>query len=169
MTDVATHAFLGEEFLTWLWYRIETDGGDFELDGGHAIGVSFDDYLALAPRDDDETVQTLRSGTPTRSLEAAAGLRNGRRLSSAKLIVALGELQWQLVLHGESMGLRAIKLPEDDPEAESAEERSRERAANFALIHDLVNGLYREFLRVRLRADYLSEDGERQANWMQTR
>ena len=26
-----THGFLGEEFLTWVWFRWETDGGEFTL------------------------------------------------------------------------------------------------------------------------------------------
>ena len=55
MTDTDTHAFLGEEFLTWLWFRLETKGGDFDLSGGRAVGVAFDDYLKLAPADDDAT------------------------------------------------------------------------------------------------------------------
>ncbi len=29
-----THGWLGEEFLTWLWFRWETDGGEFTLPGG---------------------------------------------------------------------------------------------------------------------------------------
>jgi len=27
----SAQAFLGEEFLTWLWFRRETEGGEFEL------------------------------------------------------------------------------------------------------------------------------------------
>jgi hypothetical protein len=169
MTDSATHGFLGEEFLTWLWYRLETAGGDFELGPGRSVGVSFDDYICLAPADDDETLQTLRAGTPSRSAEAAAGLRNGRRLQAAKLVVALGDLQWQFVLQGTTMALRSIKLPDDDPDAANAGEKSRERAANFVLIQEIVEQLYGVFLRVRLRPEYLSDQAEKQVQWMVTR
>ena len=72
--------FLGEEFLTWLWFCIETRGGDFDLPGDRAVGVSFDDFLAFAPRDDDETEHTLKKGTPSRSAEASTALRSGHRL-----------------------------------------------------------------------------------------
>ena len=68
--------FLGEEFLTWLWFRIETQGGDFDLPGNRAVGLSFDDFLAFAPRDDDETEHTLKKGTPSRSAEASTALRS---------------------------------------------------------------------------------------------
>ena len=42
MSDNAGFAFLGEEFLTWLWFRIESEGGDFEV-GRESIGVILDD------------------------------------------------------------------------------------------------------------------------------
>ncbi|MFO1055071.1 MAG: hypothetical protein U1F36_22870 [Planctomycetota bacterium] len=166
MTEATSFGFLGEEFLTWLWYRLENEGGDFDLGDNLHVGVSLDDFLAFAPRDDDETEHTLRKGTPSRSSEARAALRAGRRLQRAKLVVALGERQWSFVLDASSMGLRSVKLPDDDPEAESPQERSRERIAHFLLLHDLVRRLYREFLRVRLRRDYMRSDAEKQAAWM---
>ena len=169
MSDGSSHAFLGEEFLTWLWYRLETDGGDFEVDGGRAIGMSFDDYVKFAPAGEDETTQTLRAGTPTRTAEAAAGLRNGRRLQEAKLVLALGDLQWSFVLDAPSMTLRSVKLPDDDPEAEGPEDKSRERAANFVLAQHLVEQVYEQFLELRLQPSYLGELAERQANWMASR
>ncbi len=168
MSDSASYGFLGEEFLTWLWYRLEHDGGDFDLGDGIVVGVSMDDFIEFAPLEDDETTQTLRKGVPTRSPEARAALRSGHRLKKAKLIVAMGDLQWSLVLDGTEMGLRSVRLPDDDEGAESQAERDRERAANFLLIHDLVRRLYRAFLKVRLRPDYLRTDGERQATWMAT-
>lgn len=166
MSDATSFGFLGEEFLTWLWYRLETEGGDFDLGDGHVVGVSLDDFLAFAPRDDDETEHTLRKGVPSRSSSARAALRAGRRLRRAKLVLAKGELQWSFVLDASCMGLRSIKLPDDDEEAEGPAERSLDRAANFLLLHELVTRLYREFLRVRLRREYLGSDGERQAAWM---
>ncbi|MCA8944090.1 MAG: hypothetical protein KDB80_16115 [Planctomycetes bacterium] len=166
MSDGASFGFLGEEFLTWLWFRLETEGGDFDIDGGRSVGISFDDYLRLAPAGEQETTQTLRAGTPTRTAEARAGLQNGRRLQEAKLVTALGELQWQFVLDGTTMTLRSIKLPDDDPELGGPEEKSRERAANFVLIHEIVEQVYAQFLRLRLQPSYLQQEAEAQANWM---
>ncbi len=169
MTDGGSFAFLGEEFLTWLWYRLESEGGEFDLGSGRVVGIALDDYIVFAARDDDETEQTLRKGVPTRSAEARSGLRSGHRLKKAKLTLAMGDLVWTFTLDASAMGLRSIKLPEDDPEAETAEERSRERAANFLLLHDLLGQVYREFLGRRLRREYLASDAEAQAAWMAAR
>jgi len=169
MTDGGSFAFLGEEFLTWLWYRLENEGGEFDLGEGRVVGIALDDYIVFAPRDDDETEQTLRKGVPTRSAEARAGLRSGHRLKKAKLTLAMGDLVWTFTLDASAMGLRSIKLPDDDEAAESPEERSRERAANFLLLQELLGLVYRQFLSRRLRSDYLAGEAESQAAWMAAR
>ena len=73
-----SHGFLGEEFLTWLWFRWETQGGEFTLSGGRVVGVALDDFLTFAALNEDETEQTLRRGLPTRTAEARTALRQGR-------------------------------------------------------------------------------------------
>lgn len=166
MSDGNGHPFLGEEFLTWLWFRTETEGGEFDLGGGRVVGISFDDFIAFAPREDDETEQTLRKGLPTRSDEGRTALQNGHRLAKAKLILAMSDLQWSFTFMGATMQLSSIKLPDDSEDAESQEERSRERAAHFLLVQELMFSVYRQFLELRLDADYLKGPGERQAAWM---
>lgn len=160
------HAFLGEEFLTWLWFRLETDGGDFELADARTASVSLDDFLAFAPSEDDETEQTLRKGLPSRSAEARAGLRNGRRVRRMKLIVAIGDREWSLTVEGPTLNLQGVKLPPDPEDVGSREELAAERAAAFFEIRDVVATLYRRFLDERLRDDYKATAGEEQAQWM---
>lgn len=166
MSSDGEFAFLGEEFLTWLWFRTETEGGEFDFGRGEVVGLSFDDLLEFAPLDDDETEQTLKKGMPTRSAEARAALRSGRRLRRARLVLGLGDAVWSFTLDGATLGLRSVKLPEDDEEAESAEERSQERAVNFLHVQELVQRLYGEFLRQRLRPDYLATTAREQSRWM---
>ena len=162
-----THGFLGEEFLTWLWFRWETTGGEFQLPGGRVVGVAIDDFLTFAAPSDDETEQTLRHGLPTRTEEARTALRQGRRLRRARLILAEASRQWTATLDGPSMQLTSVVLPEDDEEAESDGDRSADRAANWLALHELLLALYGLFLRERLDGGYRSGSGERQAQWMQ--
>jgi hypothetical protein len=163
-----THGFLGEEFLTWLWFRWETDGGEFTLPGGRIVGVALDDFLTFAAPSDDETEQTLRRGLPTRTAEARTALRQGRRLRKARLLVAEGERQWTCTLDAPTLGLGGVKLPEDAEECETEQDRSADRAANWLAIHEIVQGLYVLFLRERLQPDYLKSTAEHQAQWMAT-
>ncbi|MCR9248608.1 MAG: hypothetical protein NXI31_26575 [bacterium] len=164
--DAATHGFLGEEFLTWLWYRWETDGGEYDLSAGRRIGIALDDFLAFGAPSEDETEQTLRRGLPTRTPQARSALRQGRRLKKAKLILADGSRQWVATLDASTMTLSGVRLPEDAEDVESPQDRTADRAANWLAIYEMVMAVYGQFLRERLRNDYRESDGEKQANWM---
>ncbi len=161
-----SHGFLGEEFLTWLWFQWETDGGEFSLPSGRTVGVALDDFLSFAAPSDDETEQTLRRGLPTRTAEARTALRQGRRLRKARLLIAEGERQWSCTFDAPTMSLLGVKLPEDAEECESEQDRTADRAANWLALHEIVQALYATFLRQRLRPDYLSTVAEQQAEWM---
>ena len=169
MSSADPLSFLGEEFLTWLWFRIETEGGEFDIGKQRELAVSFDDFIAFSALDDDETEQTLRKGIPSRSPEASTALRNGRRLTRARLVIALGDAMYTVVLDGPTMDLLSVKLPDDDPDAANMEERSAERIDAFTSLREYVACLYRLFLKERLAPDYLEVAGAEQASWMGSR
>jgi hypothetical protein len=163
-----THGFLGEEFLTWLWFRWEADGGEFTLPGGRVVGIALDDFLSFAAPSDDETEQTLRRGLPTRTAEARTALRQGRRLRKARMLIAEGSRQWSAVLDAPTLTLNSVKLPEDSEECESDVDRTADRSANWFALHEILQALYGQFLRERLKPDYKKTAAEEQARWMAT-
>lgn len=161
-----SHGFLGEEFLTWLWFQWETEGGEFPLAGGRVVGVALDDFLSFAALTEDETEQTLRRGLPTRTAEARTALRQGHRLRKARLLLAEGDRQWTATLDAPTMTLSGVKLPDDAEECESEADRTADRAANWLALHEIVQALYGVFLKDRLRDDYRATGAEAQAAWM---
>lgn len=163
---VESHGFLGEEFLTWLWYRWETDGGEFTLSGGRIVGIALDDFLTFAALSEDETEQTLRRGLPTRTAEARTALRQGHRLRKARMLIAEGERQWTVTLDAPSLSLAGVKLPDDAEECESEADRTADRAANWLALHEIIQALYGLFLKERLRPDYQTTGAASQATWM---
>src|SRR5271163_3483359 len=105
-------AFLGRDFLTWLWFRCEAEGGEFDLggrDGGGQTAVMVEDALALVSVDEDGSVMTLRKGTPTARPEAANALAAGMALKKARVFVARGPREWQFTLDGETLDLGGLK------------------------------------------------------------
>lgn len=160
-----TFGFLGEEFLLWLWFKWETEGGEFTLHGGRIVGIAIDDMLAFAPKSADEHQQTIRRGLPTRTAEARTGLRQGHRLAKARMILAEGARQWTFTLDAEHMVLSGVKLPDDAEECESAEDRTADRASNWLAIHEVLGELYALFLRVRATTAW-NEEAESMAAWM---
>lgn len=163
---IETHGFLGEELLLWLWWKWETSGGEFTLPGGRVVGISLDDLLVFAAPSDDETVQTLRHGLPTRTAEGRTALRGGHRLAKARLLLAEGSRLWSFTLDGASLRLAGVKLPDDDEESTSDADRNADRSANWLALHEIVSALYQLFLRERLAPDWKTKTAEPIARWM---
>ena len=158
--------FLGQEFLTWLWYRCEIrSGGEFSLPGNRLVGVAIDDLLAFAAAA-DETAQTMRHGLPTRAPESRAALRTGHRLAKAKMLIAEGPRQWTVTVDGATMLLGSVKLPEDAEECECAEDRTADRAANWLALRAIVDGLFAEFMTFRAGPDWMKREAVAMAEWM---
>lgn len=161
-----THGFLGEEFLTWLWFRWERDGGEFTFAGNRVVGIAIDDLIVFAPLHDDETQQTLRRGLPTRAPEARTALRQGHRLAKARLIIAEGSRQWVVTLDGESMVFGAVKLADDAEDVENDTDRTGDRSANWLVLHEIISALFGVFLQLRCGAEWKSGEAEAIALWM---
>lgn len=143
-------SFLGEEFLLWLWWAWESDGGEFALPGGRIVGLALDDLVVFAPSNKDETTKTLRHGLPTRTREARIALSQGCRPSRARLLLAEGSRQWSFVLDASTLRCVSVKLPEDAEECESDVDRTADRSANWLALHQIVVGLFTRFVEQRL-------------------
>lgn len=189
-------AFLGRDFLTWLWFRCEAEGGEFDLggrDGGGQTAVMVEDALALVSVEEDGSVMTLRKGSPTARPEAANALAAGMTLKKARIFVARGPREWQFTLDGETLDVGGLKTPEIDdkeekPEGEAAEavtdeekaEKAEKKAkdADEALddvaeklqsaeeARDVIEGLYKQFLDVRLAKEWDKTELPRMREWV---
>ncbi len=119
-------SFLGRDFLTWLWFRCEVDGGEFELPSSGAsktetTGVVVEDALALASVEEDGSTMTLNKGVPTARPEAANALAAGMTLRKARLAIARGTREWQVTVDGDTLDLLGLKTPPPE-DIESEEE-----------------------------------------------
>ena len=144
---IASRAFLGTEFLTWLWFRSERDRGSFRV-GETAVRVWFEDRLSLESLVADSQEDSFKGGSPSTSPEARMALRNGKKVSQARLGVAKGEREWRVTVKGRTLDLSSIKLPALLTKAE--DDRFAERMALIEELDDLVDGLYLQFLDLRL-------------------
>lgn len=161
-----THGFLGEEFLLWLWFHWETEGGEHNLSNGRLVGVALDDLLVFAPRGDDEHEQTLRHGMPTRAPEARTALRQGHRVAKARVILATLDRTWTCTIDGARMTLSGVRLPDDAEDLESAQDRTEARVADWLLLHDVVGELFERFVKLRVNPKWLESEAAAMTAWM---
>ncbi|MCA9539697.1 MAG: hypothetical protein KC620_12460 [Myxococcales bacterium] len=161
MDDVRRLAFLGWEFLLWLWFRSEAVGG-FAL-GEDAFDVRFEDHLVLADPLAAEVIR-FKGVAPTQTPEARLALRRGKRVAEAKLRVIVGDQEWSFVFRAADFTMRAVKLP--NVLAKDDSERLAERMYLLGQLEQRFDQLYRAFLAVRTSWRWAIEELPALRRWM---
>lgn len=157
-------AALGREFLTWLWFESERNGGQVLLDGVGPIGIELTRRLALETGGAAGENSTVSADAPTEVEEARVALRTGKKVSSTRLLVEVGERQFELSIHGESFVFSGVKLP--TLLTDVGDERLAERLQLIEELEAIVDGLYVQFARTRLDADNWPKTRAAMARWV---
>ena len=80
--------FLGQEFLTWLWWKSEERGGSVAMPGEGDITVVFEKHMLLEYGEGESNEKCICSGLQTELQEARTGLKMGKKLEQARVITS---------------------------------------------------------------------------------
>jgi hypothetical protein len=168
---VAAKRFLGREFLTWLVHRIEEGEARVEHDG-RATELRLGDRVVLAGGADDKARLTVVGGGDARA-EFGAGLRRGKLLDKARLILVEGERRLELTLDGGMLdfeGVRCPKLGDREVEDERAgfENDLFLRLADVEDAIGVLDRLFAEFCALRASAEWRARALPALRAWVET-
>jgi hypothetical protein len=159
---------LGHDFLTWLWYFWEHDGGQFRLDGDDPFGLMLEDPLMFVMEGDGAHETVLRKGMPLLSTEAKSALVAGKKLKRAKLTLARGEEVWVTNLDATDFGFRGLKMPKRDQQLDPVS-RFQERMLALDTFMRAFGVLFDRFLDVRSNGASWSETTRSMRDWIEER
>jgi hypothetical protein len=153
--DEVGRAFLGNEFLVWLWYTLETASDSLALSDNSEAVAMFARMLVLECPEGRTGRQTLASDGPTQLPEARRALQAGKLPRRAGLSISRHERLYEFTLHAESLAITGAKLPA----AETVDERARleERVEQLRHLVETLDLIYESFCRSRLGADWTKE------------
>lgn len=159
---------LGQEFLTWLWYRSDVRPDDFRDNDGNAFQLFMEHRVVVQGGEGDKLETASVSGTLSPLREARFGLVTGKKVTRATLRFEQDGLSWQLSLKAEDFAVCGLKGPkterageDDDPDA-----LLLERIFLLERCMALLDSLYAVFLRSRLTPQWTEETGKIH-QWMQ--
>src|SRR5205823_3639344 len=164
VNDPASHNYLGNEFLLWLWFVLEDESDTLALGDGSEVALMLARTLVLECPRAVSGSETIRSDGPTKLPEARRAIQAGKLPRQAGLIVVRHEQQYELTLQAETLAVSGAKLPAG--EEGEARARLEERAAHLRHLIETVELLYATFLQRRLSADWPKEL-ERMQKWLQ--
>ena len=156
MMDVAVaynrFQFLGEEFLTWLWFVIATDPKLAVQYDPDFVGLEVGNRMVLENKRHETTERVTIKGDDARLEEGIMALRKGAMVSEINLVYRQADLKWQFTVKGESLNISALNIPHSGlPESdEDLEGVVLERADLYERAIQLVENLFRHFIKLRI-------------------
>lgn len=171
--DILKHkAFLGREFLTWLWFKSEQSGGRINLSGGNVVEVVLRDRMTLDLAD-AETPQTVTiRGDQSELREGLAALKEGKKIEETRLSVRTAENEFTMVLKGTWFSFGGFTTPpvlppEEDESGEGPEGRLLEKIALVEEGMEIVDALFEQFLRLRVSEAWEADEVPLIRRWIE--
>ncbi|HJT75809.1 MAG TPA: hypothetical protein VJ739_01270 [Gemmataceae bacterium] len=162
--DDASRDFLGNEFLLWLWYVLDSESDEVRLSDGSAATVMLARTLALECPRGQTGRESISSDGPARLPEARRAIQAGKLPRKAGLTLVRHDRQYDLTLQAETLAISGARLPSP----EEGEERARleERVVLLRHLVETLDLLYDAFGRVRLGEGWPKELAKVQ-KWLQ--
>ncbi|MGD9136174.1 MAG: hypothetical protein PVH42_05410 [Desulfobacterales bacterium] len=156
MLDVAVaynrYQFLGEEFLTWLWYLIEKDQNLVKKFDKDFVGLEIGNRIVFENRKKESGERITIKGDDASLEEGILTLKKGGLVTELNLIYKSAELSWQFTLKGESLNLSSFNLPNTgSPESdEDIEGFVLEKIFLYDKLLKILENIYIYFIDLRL-------------------
>ena len=175
MLDVAVaynrFKFLGDEFLTWLWFVIEQqpavyNGMDPDL---HSFEVG--NRIVLQKRKKESIERITIKGENANFEEGMLALKKGALVAELNLVCRTIEQKWQFTLKGESLNLSGFKTPKIAPleSPDDIEGAILEKVFLYDKILQFLEKLYKTFIKLRTSNRWQSHEIYLIKKWLKSK
>lgn len=151
---------LGQEFLTWLWYKIDASGGNFTTADNQGFGLAMMESVSVQGGEGD-VVATATVKSPSGELtEAKSGLLTGKKVSRAQLKFTIAEDDWLVTLRSDDFALSGLKTPKVDLKDDDGEDPDGKFLEKMYLLEkflEMHDSIFRVFLNLRLSPEWKDE------------
>ena len=174
MLDVSVaynrYRFLGDEFLTWIWYQMETDNAHqiFRSADPDLVALEIGNRVVLENRRNESLERITIKGEEANLAEGRLALQKGALVSEISLIFRSAEFKWQFSIKGESLNISNFKTPKiAQPESpEDLEGYVLEKAYLFDKILQFIEKIYKTFMKERLSSQWQTHIVSEIKSWM---
>ena len=174
MLDVAVaynrYQFLGEEFLTWLWYVIEKDQNLIKNFDNDFVTLEIGNRIVFENRRKESGERITIKGDGASLEEGILTLKKGALVTELNVVYKSAELSWQFTLKGESLNFSSLNLPntgsmESDEDIEGF---VLEKAFLYDKILKILDNIFNHFVKLRLSNNWQIKMVPKISNWIQS-
>jgi hypothetical protein len=174
MLDLSTaynrYRFLGDEFLTWTWYLVETKPDVFRSADPDCTTLEIGNRVVLENRRSKSVERISIRGDEAGLEEGKLALKKGALVTELSLVFKTGEHQWSFSIKGESLNVSSLKTP-GPSQPQSQEEMEIfliDRAGQLNKILLFVQNLYKIFIQARVANSWASKEVPSISKWIRS-
>ncbi|MDQ1271230.1 MAG: hypothetical protein QG618_2542 [Thermodesulfobacteriota bacterium] len=176
MLDIATaynkYGFLGNEFLTWIWYLIETDQDITTLASSKdPIIFEIGNSISLENNLGDKSKEKITiKGDQAGLEEGGTALKKGAWVTDMNLICRMGEEEYKFSIKGESFNITGLKTPTIDISSSKDEIEGLIIEKTFLIMKviKVIDTLFLKFIEKRISDDWNRSDLKGIRDWIQS-
>jgi hypothetical protein len=146
------YKFLGNEFLTWLWFVIDNDSRGLQRIEKDLVYLNIGNRIVLENKINDAVETITIQGDDAGLEEGLISLGKGAVVTETNLVYKSGDYKWRFTIKGESLNISNLKipLPAMVNSTEDIEPMVLEKAYFYEKVSQLVDNLFKEFIKLRL-------------------
>ena len=173
MLDVAVaynrYKFLGEEFLTWLWFQIDTNQPLFKTFDHEVTSFHVGNRIVIENRKTETLERITIKGDEAGFEEGILALRKGALVTELNLAFHANNLQWKFTIKGESLNLSSVTIPKTGlPETvEDLEGFVIEKAYHYDKIINFLEKIYSDYIKLRISNSWDKSETAQIRKWIQ--
>lgn len=172
MLDIAIaynrYVFLGNEFLTWIWFVIENDMDMTHQCDAELVDLAVGNRMVLENRLSNGKETITIKGDAAGLEEALLALSKGAVVTEMNLVYKSGPTEWQFSLKGESLSFSGLKLPEC-ASAENKEDIDAlvlEKLYLYDKPFQFIDRMYTHFIKLRLSETWRTDTLIQMKRWL---
>jgi hypothetical protein len=174
MLDVAVaytrYQFLGEEFLTWLWFIIEKNQDLIKNLDKDFVALEVGNRVVFENRKKESAERITIKGDGASLEEGFIAIKKGALITELNMVYKSGELTWQFTLKGESLNISSLNLPSTgSPESdEDLEGYVLEKIFLYEKVLLVLENLFTHFIKQRVSDTWQDKEAVRITKWIQS-
>ncbi|WP_320043411.1 hypothetical protein [uncultured Desulfobacter sp.] len=176
MLDIATaynkYGFLGNEFLTWIWYLVETEQDITALSNSeNPVTFEIGNSISLENNLGDKSKEKITiKGDQAGLEEGTTALKKGAWVTDMNLICRIGEEEYKFSIKGESFNITGLKPPAIDTSASEDEIEGLVIEKTFLIMKviNVIDTLFLKFIEKRISETWQTSDLKAIRDWIQS-
>ncbi|HDQ39866.1 MAG TPA: hypothetical protein ENN39_02395 [Desulfonatronum sp.] len=156
----AKDLIIGQDYLTWLWFRSEQNNGQWQTVEGAPFGLAFEGRVMVQSGEGESLETAVCSGPGAELHEARTGLVRGKKVQQAKLRLEEDGHEWRVTVKAEDFSLSGFKTPKVDFHLEEGQDPDGPFLEKMYLLERALfffDQLFLRFLKLRFSSDWDKE------------